>query len=157
MAMFVADLAKTAAGTKVLRGTTLTTRRVFPNTKWMIVAVVALALVALAFVIPASQAPNAERYYSVESKDYQGATQATAASSSSGVSESGAAPQMSEQEALEAYGKLPLSFIPNEGQTDEAVRYYAQGAGYGLFFTHEGLRSSWPTQRGVVTRWASIS
>ena len=24
----------------------------------------------------------------------------------------------------------PLSFIPNESQADEAVRYYAQGAGY---------------------------
>src|SRR5688572_8591039 len=125
--MFVADVAKAAAGAKVLRGTTLTTRRVFPNTKWMMVAVVALALVVLAVVIGASQAPNAERYYWEESKDYQGATQATAASSS-GVSESGAAPQMSEQEALDAYGKLPLSFIPNEGQSDKAVRYYAQGA-----------------------------
>jgi Beta-propeller repeat len=148
MGMFVADLAKAAAGTKVLRRTTLTTRRVFPNTKWMIVAVVALALLALAFVIPASQAPNAERYYSVESKDYQGATQATAASSSSGVSESGTAPQMSEREALEAYGKLPFSFIPNEGQTDEAVRYYAQGAGYGLFFTHEGATLSLANTEG---------
>jgi hypothetical protein len=46
---------------------------------------------------------------------------------------------MSEKEALDAYGKLPLSFIPNEGQsTDEAVRYYAQGAGYGFFFTKGG-------------------
>jgi hypothetical protein len=79
--------------------------------------------------------------YSVESKDYQGAMQATAASSSSGVSESGA-PQMSEQEALDAYGKLPLSFIPNEGQSDKAVRYYAQGAGYGFFFTHKGATLS---------------
>ena len=32
--------------------------------------------------------------------------------------------------ALNAYKKLPLSFVPNESQTDEAVRYYAQGAGY---------------------------
>jgi hypothetical protein len=36
---------------------------------------------------------------------------------------------------LDVYGKLPLSFVPNEGQTDKAVRYYAQGAGYGFFFT----------------------
>src|SRR5918994_282117 len=34
------------------------------------------------------------------------------------------------RKALNAYKKLPLSFIPNESQTDEAVRYYAQGAGY---------------------------
>ena len=77
----------------------------------------------------------------MESKDYQGATQVTAASS--GVSEATVAPQMSEEEALKAYGKLPLSFIPNEGQaTDEAVRYYAQGAGYGFFFTKGGAMLS---------------
>ncbi len=115
MGMFVADVAKAATGAKVLQGTTLTTRRVYSTSKWMMrVVVVALALLALAVVIPASQAPTAERYYSVESKDYQGATQVTAASS--GVSEATVAPQMSEEEALKAYGKLPLSFIPNEGQ-----------------------------------------
>jgi len=38
---------------------------------------------------------------------------------------------MSEKEALEAYGKLSLSFVPNEDQTsEEVVRYYARGAGY---------------------------
>jgi hypothetical protein len=38
---------------------------------------------------------------------------------------------MSEEEAFEAYAKLPLSFVPNEGQTsEEVVRYYARGAGY---------------------------
>ena len=37
---------------------------------------------------------------------------------------------MSERKALNAYKKLPHSFIPNESQTDEAVHYYAQGAGY---------------------------
>jgi hypothetical protein len=59
-----------------------------------------------------------------------------------------AAPQMSEQEALEAYEKLPLSFIPNEGQSDKAVRYYAQGAGYGFFFTHKGARLSFAEGKG---------
>src|ERR687898_982795 len=55
---------------------------------------------------------------------------------------------MSEKEALDAYGKLPLSFVPNEGQTDKAVRYYAQGAGYGFFFTHEGARLSFANSEG---------
>jgi hypothetical protein len=60
-----------------------------------------------------------------------------------------AAPQLSEQEALDAYEKLPLSFIPNEGQTtDEAVRYYAQGAGYGFFFTHKGATLSFAEGKG---------
>ena len=34
-----------------------------------------------------------------------------------------------------AYAKLPLAFIPNAGQTDKHVRYYAQGAGYSFYFT----------------------
>ena len=57
---------------------------------------------------------------------------------------------MSEKEALNAYQKLPLSFVPNEGLTDEAVRYYAQGAGYGFFFTHRGGYAFLCRQRG---RW----
>jgi len=55
---------------------------------------------------------------------------------------------MSEREALDAYGKLPLSFVPNEGQTDEAVRYYTQGAGYGFFFTHKGATLSFAEGKG---------
>jgi Beta-propeller repeat len=34
-----------------------------------------------------------------------------------------------------AYGKLPLSFVPNAGQTNKQVRYYAQGADFSFFFT----------------------
>jgi hypothetical protein len=55
---------------------------------------------------------------------------------------------MSEREALDAYAKLPLSFVPNEGQTEEAVRYYAQGAGYGFFFTHKGATLSFAEGKG---------
>jgi hypothetical protein len=55
---------------------------------------------------------------------------------------------MSEKEALDAYAKLPLSFVPNEGQTDKAVRYYAQGAGYGFFFTHKGATLSFAEGKG---------
>src|SRR6266576_3451660 len=33
----------------------------------------------------------------------------------------------------EAYGKLPLSFEENQGQTAEEVRYLAHGTGYELF------------------------
>jgi hypothetical protein len=55
---------------------------------------------------------------------------------------------MSEDAALEAYGNLPLSFVPNEGQTDKAVRYYAQGAGYGFFFTHKGATLSFAEGKG---------
>jgi hypothetical protein len=65
--MSVAGIAKAAAGAKVRRGTTPTTR-IFPRIKWMMVALALLALVTLVVVIPASQGPNAERYYSVGTK-----------------------------------------------------------------------------------------
>jgi hypothetical protein len=122
----ITGVAKAAAGAKVLTGTRPTTR-VFPKTKWtLVVALALLALAAFATLTPASEAPNAD-YYSAGSKGDQ--------SRAAPVSPSAVAPQMSEEQALDAYGKLPLSFVPNEGQTNEAVRYYAQGAGYGFFFT----------------------
>ncbi len=98
-----------------------------------------LALVALGALISASQGTNAE-HYSVGSKDSQSGAAAPGSEP--------AAPHMSESEALDAYGKLPLSFIPNEGQTDKAVRYYAQGAGYGFFFTKEGAMLSFAEGKG---------
>jgi Ca2+-binding RTX toxin-like protein len=35
----------------------------------------------------------------------------------------------------DGYGRLPLSFEPNRGQSGRAVRYLARGAGYGLYLT----------------------
>src|SRR5215218_10924270 len=110
----VAGVSK-AAGTEVLTGTRPATRRALPRTNRVLVvmAVALLAIVAFAILIPASQAPSSEQS-SAESKDYQ-------SGAATPVSEP-AAPQMSEEEALDAYGKLPLSFVPNQGQTDRAVR-----------------------------------
>ena len=34
-----------------------------------------------------------------------------------------------------AYGKLPVSFVPNKGQTDGRVQYMAQGGGYAFNFS----------------------
>jgi hypothetical protein len=121
--------------------------RAFPKrtTKRALVVVALLALGAFAALIPASEAPNSKHYYY------------SAGSSSSTHDQSGAAgapvnqpaaPQMSKKEALDAYKKLPLSFIPNEGQTNEAVRYYAQGAGYGFFFTKGGAMLSFAEGKG---------
>jgi hypothetical protein len=39
----------------------------------------------------------------------------------------------------ETYGRLPLHFIENRGQMDARVKVYAQGQGYALFFTAEGI------------------
>src|SRR5437879_13862739 len=36
---------------------------------------------------------------------------------------------------IEAYGKLPLSFEENQGQTAREVRYVSHGSGYELFLT----------------------
>src|SRR5712672_4733161 len=35
----------------------------------------------------------------------------------------------------ESYGKLPLHFEANRGQTDKAVRFLSRGAGYSLYLT----------------------
>src|SRR5215208_2048753 len=134
-----------AAGAKVLTGRRPTTW-VFPKkTKWTLVvmALVLLALFAFVALFSASQAPNAGHSYPAGSTSDRSAAEAPVSS------EPTATPQMSEKEALDAYGKLPLSFVPNEGQsTDEAVRYYAQGAGYGFFFTKEGATLSFAEGKG---------
>jgi beta-propeller repeat-containing protein len=40
-----------------------------------------------------------------------------------------------QQRLVESYGKLPLSFELNQGQTDRRVRFLSRGSGYGLFLT----------------------
>jgi hypothetical protein len=45
------------------------------------------------------------------------------------------AQNLEREKILEAYGKLPLVFEPNYGQTDERVKFVSRGQGYGLFLT----------------------
>ncbi len=45
---------------------------------------------------------------------------------------------LSQQQLVAAYGQLPLSFLPNEGQTASQVQYLSQGNGYSLFLTPTG-------------------
>ena len=47
----------------------------------------------------------------------------------------GSTASAAKQQALAAYGKLPLSFTANAGQADARVRYAAQGAGFSVFLT----------------------
>jgi len=51
----------------------------------------------------------------------------------------GAAADMAEPavraRAVESYGKLPLSFEANQGQTDRRVKFLARGSGCSLFLT----------------------
>ena len=46
-----------------------------------------------------------------------------------------ATPGASRSEVLTAYGRLPLMFEANLGQTDSRVKFLARGSGYGLFLT----------------------
>jgi hypothetical protein len=39
----------------------------------------------------------------------------------------------------EAYGRLPLSFVPNRGQTDRQVRFHAQAPGFGAYLTRRSV------------------
>ncbi len=38
-----------------------------------------------------------------------------------------------QRKIAENYGKIPLHFEPNQGQTVESVKFYARGKGYGIF------------------------
>jgi hypothetical protein len=75
----------------------------------------------------------------------------TAAAVVIGSDQTGVAPSLSDPAAIRAkagvsaspvsepqsrrYGKLPLSFVSNRGQTNKRVRYYAQGPGVSLYLT----------------------
>lgn len=48
------------------------------------------------------------------------------------------APTRGERIATRAYARLPLSFEPNRGQTDNRARFLARGGGYTLFLTDRG-------------------
>jgi hypothetical protein len=50
---------------------------------------------------------------------------------------SGRAPQASRSRVVAAYGKLPLSFELNQGQTDRRVKFLSRGSGYSLFLTSD--------------------
>ncbi|GAX59316.1 hypothetical protein SCALIN_C01_0247 [Candidatus Scalindua japonica] len=40
---------------------------------------------------------------------------------------------------VETYGKLPLSFIQNDGQMDEKVEFYQRGNGHSTYFAKDGV------------------
>jgi len=45
---------------------------------------------------------------------------------------------VSKAQVVEGYGRLPLCFIENQGQTDSQVKFFTQGRGHSIFFTSEG-------------------
>src|SRR5437773_1197082 len=54
---------------------------------------------------------------------------------------------------VEAYGKLPLAFEANQGQSDPQVKFLSRGAGYSLFLTADAavlsLQPSVPSPMGA--------
>jgi hypothetical protein len=58
----------------------------------------------------------------------------------------------------ESYGKLPLTFEKNEGQTDKAVKFLSRGHGYSLFFTPSEavLHLQGPQSASSVVRWQLV-
>jgi len=55
----------------------------------------------------------------------------------------------------EAYGKLPLSFEVNQGQTDDQVKYLARGPGYTVFLTPTEAVLALRAQPSAVSRQQS--
>ena len=51
-------------------------------------------------------------------------------------------PTQTREQALAAYGKLPLTFVENRGQKDGQVRYYAHGNRYAFYLTRDGVMLS---------------
>jgi photosystem II stability/assembly factor-like uncharacterized protein len=47
--------------------------------------------------------------------------------------------QLEPKEIGDRYGRLPLSFEPNEGQTEKQVKFLSRGPGYDMFLTATGV------------------
>lgn len=64
---------------------------------------------------------------------------------------------VSKQKVSETYGKLPITFVPNAGQINSSVRYYARGPGYGIYFTRKEAVFAFPQQAARTSRLTSIT
>jgi hypothetical protein len=69
----------------------------------------------------------------------------------------------SHQRVLNAYGRLPLAFDANQGQTDPQVKYVARGNGYSLFLTSNkavlsmSSGSSSPLRDAMIRRYMGFT
>jgi len=52
---------------------------------------------------------------------------------------------------IENYGKLPLSFEANQGQTDSQVKFLSRGRGYALFLTGDEAVLALRSQKSGVS------
>jgi Ca2+-binding RTX toxin-like protein len=68
-----------------------------------------------------------------------------------GRSPAASVPESARKGVLSDYRKLPLSFVPNAGQTDDQVRYYTRGPGHAFYFTsHKAVLSLIKAKRAVA-------
>jgi hypothetical protein len=110
----------------------------------VLAAALAVALLASTIAIAAKRSPP----LAIEPL----ATSPAASVSGPGSAGSQLAPA-TKRTVTRAYGKLPLSFIPNRGQTDERVRYYAQGRAASFYFTRKNAVLAFEKgRRGAAVR-----
>ncbi len=60
--------------------------------------------------------------------------------------------QSAQAQLQESYGKLPMSFEANQGQTDKRVKFLSRGSGYSLFLTSTEAVLSLSKPSSVETR-----
>lgn len=60
------------------------------------------------------------------------------------------------QRIISDYGKLPLSFIENQGQADARVSHYIQSPGRNIYFTDDGYMLRLNDGRGAATKTHNI-
>src|ERR1700730_10000175 len=96
-----------------------------------------LAMIAVASVIGAASSPAAARR--------SDAMRRAAGSAAPTV----AAHDIKDEQILKAYGKLPVSFVENRGQTDARVRYYAQGNRFAFYLTREEVVLSFAKEKAA--------
>ncbi|HST22801.1 MAG TPA: hypothetical protein VLR90_16880, partial [Blastocatellia bacterium] len=61
--------------------------------------------------------------------------------------------EATKQSIKQAYGRLPLQFIENQGQTDSRVAYYAQDGNTNVYFTSEGITISLTANDALESGW----
>ncbi len=56
--------------------------------------------------------------------------------------------EVEKEKIADSFGKLPLNFEPNVGQTDDSVRFVARGRGYSMFLTGNEAKLNLRSDRG---------
>ena len=75
-----------------------------------------------------------------------GSNKSEVMSQESGVEKQATVNESTKVKLQETYGKLPLSFIQNNGQVDEKMKYYEKGSGRTTSFTKDGIYLTLQTQ-----------